>query len=101
MVRVPVAGVMAVGANWIWTAAVCPTANELDDVAPTTVKTPPETVAPEIFTVPVPVFVTVTLCVAALPSTTFPNPMLLEEALRIPPPELPVPVPLPPDAALV
>lgn len=81
--------------------AVCPTANKLDGVALTTVNTPPETVAPEIFTTPVPVFVTVTLCVAVLPSTTFPNPMLLEDALRVPPPEPPVPPPLPPDAALV
>ena len=81
--------------------AVCPTANELDGAALTTVNTPPETVAPEIFTAPVPVFVTVTLCVAVLPSTTLPNPMPLEDALRVPPPEPPVPPPLPPDAALV
>lgn len=81
--------------------AVCPTARELEGFPPTTVNTPPDTLAPEIFTVPVPVFVTVMLCVAAVPSTTFPKPILFEDAVRTPPPELPTPPPLPLDAFVV
>jgi hypothetical protein len=100
-VRDPVAAAMEVGAKRICTVAVCPTANELDGVAPMTVKTPPETVAPEIFTAPVPVFVTVTVCVPLLPTATFPNPMLLGEAVRTPPPEVPAPPLFPLDAFVV
>lgn len=71
-VNAPVAGVIEVGANRICTVAVCPTASELDGVALTTVNTSLETVAPEIFTAPVPVFVMVTLCIAVVPTATFP-----------------------------
>lgn len=97
-VSVPDAGVIDVGANCTCTVALCPTGRELEGFPPTTVNTPPAIVAPEIFTMPVPVFITVTFCVAVLPTATFPKLMLADEPVSTPPPELPVP-PLPVDPA--
>jgi hypothetical protein len=65
------------------------------------VNTPPEIVALDILTVPVPVFVTRILCVAALPTATFPKLMLVGDGVRTPPPESPTPPPLPLDALVV
>ena len=53
---------------------------------PTTAKALPETVACEMLTVAVPVFLMVTLCVAALPAATVPKLRLLGVADRVPEP---------------
>jgi hypothetical protein len=56
--------------------------------------------APDIVTVPVPVFVTLTLCVDELPTATFPKLTVDDDGVSTPPPELPTPpppVPLPAD----
>ena len=50
-----------------------PAGSEEEGLPPTTVNPAPEIVAWEILTVAVPVFVTVTLCVALLPIATFPK----------------------------
>jgi hypothetical protein len=95
IVKFPVAAVVEVGANWTSTVALCPTANEAVGFPPITVNTPPVMVAPDIFTVPVPVFVTLTLWVALLPTVTFPKLIEEGEGVRTPPPEPPTPPPVP------
>lgn len=78
-----------------------PTAREVEPLPPTRTNTPPETVAPEMFTAPVPVLVMVTFWVALVPTATLPNETLLDDAERTPPPELPTLLPLPFDAFVV
>jgi hypothetical protein len=65
------------------------------------VKTPPDTVALEMFTAPVPVLLMVTLCVDVLPTATFPNATLAGDAASVPPPESPTPLPLLSEAFVV
>jgi len=84
IVRAPAAAFMDVGANWSCTVALCPAANELDGLPPTTVKTPPEMFALDIVTAAVPVFVTLTLCVAVFPTATLPKLMLEADAVSVP-----------------
>lgn len=63
--------------------------------------TPPDTVALEMFTAPVPVLLIVTLCVVVLPTATFPNETLPGDAASVPPPESPTPLPLLSEALVV
>jgi hypothetical protein len=49
-------------------------------------------------TVPVPLLVTLMLCVDVLPTARLPKAMLVADGVRTPPPELPTPPPLPEDA---
>jgi hypothetical protein len=104
-VRVPFAAPKAVGANCIWTVMLCPTGIDAEGLPPMTVNPAPEMVAAERFTIAVPAFVTVTLCVAVLPTATLPNATLAEFAEStpaLPVLPLPAPPPLPPNnAALV
>jgi hypothetical protein len=99
-VSVPVAAAAAVGANWICTVMLCPTGIEEAGFPPITVNAAPEIVAALMFTVAVPVFVTLTLCVPLLPTATLPKLTLVEPADNTPaggspvlPPPPPVPLP--------
>lgn len=101
-VNAPLAAPMAVGANCICTVTLCPTGTEDDGLPPTTVKPAPVILAAEMLTGAVPVFVTVTLWVALLPTDTFPNDTVVELGESTPaPPVEPPPVPPPPPAAVV
>jgi hypothetical protein len=93
-VKVPVAGVIEVGANWTCTVSLCPAAIEALPLPLITVKPPPEMDAPDIFTAPVPVLDTLTLRVAVLPTATLPKLRLVRDGVRAPPPELPTLPPL-------
>jgi hypothetical protein len=53
-------------------------------VPPTTVTTLPETLVPVRSTVPLPVFVTLTLWTDVLPTDTFPNAKLAREGVSVP-----------------
>lgn len=88
-VRSPVAAPSDGGANRTWTVTLCPTGIEEEGFPPITLNADPETVACEMFTAAVPVFVTLTLCVALLPTATFPKLRLLELAESIPAPGVP------------
>jgi hypothetical protein len=61
-----------------------PTPSEADGLPPVTLKPEPVTVACEMFTVAVPVFVTVTVCVALPPTATLPNVTLVDPAESTP-----------------
>ena len=99
-VRLPVTAPSEVGANWTCKVALWPTGTEVEAFAPTTVKPAPEMVTWEMFTVAVPVFVTLTLCVAELPVAMLPKLRLGALAERTPVLVVPGP-PVPPVAAEV
>lgn len=103
-VNVPFAAPGPVGANCTCTVALCPTGTEADGLPPTTVKPVPVMPADAIFTVAVPVFVTVRLWVLVVPTFTFPNETVAELGDRMPDwgsPVVPPPGPLPTLVALV
>ena len=75
-----------------------PTGTEEAGFPPTTVKAAPVITAEAMFTVAVPVFVTVTLCVPVLPTAMLPKLMLVEPADSTPALGSPV---VPPPAVLV
>jgi hypothetical protein len=93
-VSAPEAAAVVVGANWTCMLALCPAVTETVPLPLNIVKTPPVTAAPEILTVPVPLFVTLTFCVAVLPSATLPKLSDVEDGLSVP--VLVPPVPAPP-----
>ena len=68
---------------------VWPTPIELAGPPPTIVKPAPDAVAEVTFTVAVPVFVTVKVCEALVPSETFPKTRLAALGVRIPAPGVP------------
>jgi hypothetical protein len=69
----PVAAPSVVGANCIDTVLLCPTAKVVAALPLVTVKPAPASVAADTVTEAVPVFVTVTVCVALPPTATLPN----------------------------
>jgi hypothetical protein len=99
--RLPDAAPTVWGANWICTVTAWPMATIPDEFPDITVNPGPETVAWEISTLAVPVFVTVTLCVALLPTATFPKLRLLKLGDKIPVPGVFVFAPGAPVPALV
>jgi hypothetical protein len=86
IVKLPVTAPAAVGANWICTVLLWPTAIAPAGLPPITVNPAPVKVAAEIVAVPKPVFVTVKLCVAVLPTATLPKLTLvvLGESIPVP-----------------
>lgn len=100
MVRLPVAPAAAVGANWICTVALWPTASVAAPLPLITENADPEIVACEMFTVSVPVFVTLMLSTAVLPVATLPKERVVALAERTPVPGSVPPVE-PFEAALV
>lgn len=79
-VSAPEAAPALVGANCTVTVLLWPTARVVDGLPPVTLKPAPVTVACEMSTVAVPVFVTVTFWVALPPTATLPNVTLVEPA---------------------
>src|SRR6185437_17161360 len=80
--RVPVAGVIEVGANCTCTVSVCPAANVALPLPLMTVKAPPDIEAADIFTVSVPVLVTLRGRVVVLPTARLPKLRLVVEGVR-------------------
>ena len=79
-----------------------PTAIEVTGFPPTIVNPAAEIDACVMFTVAVPVLVTLRVCVAVVPTATFPKPRLVGLGVRTPTPGFPgFPPPPPLDAAVV
>jgi hypothetical protein len=98
--RLPVTAPTDGGANCIWIVPLCPTRIALNGLPPTAEKPVPEILADWILTVPVPVFVNVSVCVALFPTERLPKLTVVALPARLP--ELTVPgVPLPDFPALV
>src|SRR6202050_3609819 len=94
-VKVPLAAPRLVGANCSCTVTLCPTGTEAEGLPPMTVNPAPEIWADAMFTVAVPVLVTVTLWVAVLPTFTFPNATVVELGESTPACGSPVDAPAP------
>lgn len=94
--RVPVAGVIEVGANCTCTVSVCPAARVALPLPLMTVKTPPDIEAAEMFTASVPVLVTLRGSVAVLPTARLPKLRVVADGVRTPVLVPPPPVPPPP-----
>ena len=79
------------GLNVTVALALCPALNVIGMLIPVTLTPEPEKVMPEIFTLPVPELVSFTVCVASLPTLTFPKAIEDGETVKT---EVVVPVPL-------